>query len=95
MVPPIISEWNKELDYEDVDKAAATTLSEIVIQYCNLRASMDSFDDFSDSERIISEACKVDDDFELWVKTCPMQYVYQTVTLKERHDEVFSDHYHV
>lgn len=56
---------------------------------------MSSFHDYSDPERIITTACGIDNDYDIWSKTCPFQMIYQTVTLKERSDEVFSDHYHV
>ena len=92
-VPSIFSEWNRELDFEDPDRTASTALAELSIRYCNLRASMASFDDFSEPERIISAAIELNSDFELWAKTSPLQFVYETVTLKERHEEVFSDHY--
>jgi hypothetical protein len=56
---------------------------------------MSSFQDYNDPERIITTACAIDNDYDLWAKTCPYQLIYQTMTLKERSEEVFSDHYHV
>jgi hypothetical protein len=56
---------------------------------------MSSFSDYSDPERIITTACAIDQELDSWSKTCPIQFIYQTVTLKERNEEVFSDHYHV
>ena len=38
-------------------------------------------------------ACAIEEDYVAWTKTHP-KYIYQTVTLKERRDEVFSDHFH-
>ncbi|KAL2061307.1 hypothetical protein VTL71DRAFT_7580 [Oculimacula yallundae] len=93
-VPDIISEWSQDLDFETAEQAAATTLSNLAIRYCNLRASMSCFRDYSDPERIISTACALDSEYEIWTRTCPIQYIYQTVTLNERADDVFSDHYH-
>ncbi|KAG4439020.1 hypothetical protein IFR05_005484 [Cadophora sp. M221] len=95
MIPAIISEWSQDLDFETAEQAAATTLANLAIRYCNLRASMSSFRDYSDPERIISTACALDMEYDIWARTCPLQYIYQTVTLSERSDEVFSDHYHV
>ncbi|XMA11897.1 hypothetical protein WAI453_004688 [Rhynchosporium graminicola] len=94
-VPDIISDWSQDLYFETVEQAAATTLSNLAIRYCNLRASMSSFRDYSDSERIIATACALDFEYEMWTKTCPLQYIYQTVNLNERSEDVFSDHYHV
>ncbi|KAH7327287.1 hypothetical protein BKA65DRAFT_528232 [Rhexocercosporidium sp. MPI-PUGE-AT-0058] len=94
-IPQIISEWSQDLDCETAEQAAATTLSNLAIRYCNLRASMSSFRDYSDPERVISTACTLDNEYDMWARTCPLQYIYQTVTLNERSDDVFSDHYHV
>ena len=80
---------------ETPEEAAATALSRISIKYCNLRASMSSFDDHSNPEYIISTACALDAECAEWVRKCPFQYIYTTATLKQRSDEVFSDHYHV
>jgi len=55
---------------------------------------MSHFQDYSDPERIVSKACALDTEYEDWVKNVPLQYIFQTVNLKERNDEVFSDHYH-
>ncbi|PVH77619.1 hypothetical protein DL98DRAFT_495253 [Cadophora sp. DSE1049] len=94
-VPDIISEWSQDLDFETAEQAAATTLSNLAIRYCNLRASMTAFRDYSDPDRIISTACALDAEYEMWARTCPIQYIYQTVTLSEGVDDIFSDYYHV
>lgn len=94
-VPSIINEWSQDLVFEVAEQAAATTLSKFAIKYCNLRASMSSFRDYSDPDRIISTACALDAEYEVWAKTCPIQYIFQTVTLSERNDDVFSDSYHI
>jgi hypothetical protein len=64
-------------------------------KYCSLRSSMSSFHDYSDSEHIITTACAIDQELDIWSKTCPITFIYQTVALKERREAVFSDHYHV
>jgi hypothetical protein len=56
---------------------------------------MSSFHDYSNSERVITTACTIDQEFDAWSKTCPSQFIYQTVALNKRSEEVFSDHYHV
>ena len=95
IVPDIISERSQDLEFETIEQAAATTLSNLAIRYCNLRASMTSFQDYSDPDRIISTACALDAEYEVWARTCPVPYIYQTATLSEEADDVFSDHYHV
>ncbi|KAK0127531.1 hypothetical protein ONS96_007065 [Cadophora gregata f. sp. sojae] len=94
-VPAIISEWSQDLDFETAEQAAATKLSELTIRYCNLRASMRSFRDYSDPDRIVSTACALDAEYEIWARTCPVQYIYHSLTLNEGVDDVFSDYYHV
>jgi len=56
---------------------------------------MSSSKDYSDPERIISTTYALECDFASWVKSVPLEYIYQTITLSERVDEVYSDHYHV
>lgn len=56
---------------------------------------MSCWGDYSEPERIISTAYELDCDLATWAKSCPLQYVYQTVNLTERVKEVFSDHYHI
>jgi hypothetical protein len=94
-IPRIITEWSNEIDFETPEQAAATSLVHLASRYCDLRSSMSEFRDYSDPERIITTACAIDNDYDIWAKTCPYQMIYQTVTLKERSDEVFSDHYHI
>ncbi|KAF8862966.1 hypothetical protein BDZ45DRAFT_584509 [Acephala macrosclerotiorum] len=94
-IPSFIVEWSNQLDFETIEQAAGTSLSLLVIRYTNLRASMNCFKDYSDLETVISTAYALECDFATWAKTCPVQYIYQTVNLEERVDEVFSDHYHV
>lgn len=95
-VPSIYSEWSQELlEYESLEQTAATSLADLAIKYCNLRASMSSFRDYSESDRIISTACAIEKGYADWGKTCPIQFIYQTVNLKERNEEVFSDNFHV
>ncbi|CZR55859.1 related to negative acting factor [Phialocephala subalpina] len=94
-IPPFIVEWSNQLDFETIEQAAGTSLSLLVIRYTNLRASMNCWKDYSDTEGVISTAYALECDFATWAKTCPVQYIYQTINLEKRVDEVFSDHYHV
>lgn len=90
-----MTEWSQRLDFEKPEEAAATTLSLLAIRYCNLRSSMSCFHDYSDPERIITTACALDAEYDAWTRSCPLDYIYQSVTVKDKTDEVFSDHYHV
>ncbi|KAE9378591.1 hypothetical protein N431DRAFT_553032 [Stipitochalara longipes BDJ] len=94
-VPPFITEWSQPQDFETIEQASITALSLLVIRYADLRASMSSFQDYSDPERIISTAYALECDFASWVKSIPLEYIYQTINLSERVNEVYSDHYHV
>jgi hypothetical protein len=93
-VPNFLIEWSKDL-IETTEQAHGTDLSILVARYANLRASMKCWNDYSNPERLISTAYELECDFATWVKSCPSHYVYQTINLIERTDEVFSDHYHV
>lgn len=73
----------------------STRLSEIAIKYCNLRASMSSFHDYSKPEYLVACLCAVDLEYSEFLNRCPIPFIYSTVTLDERSEEVFSDHYHV
>lgn len=76
-------------------EAAATTLAELYIKYANLKNHMEREDDFSCSEDIISRACAIDVECAEWALTIPVDYVYRTVTVKNRGVEVFAEHYHI
>jgi hypothetical protein len=56
---------------------------------------MNSFRDYDNSENIIPALLALDAEYAEWASRCPPQFIYKTVNLKERSDEVFSDHYHV
>lgn len=95
-VPKVVSEWSDiARQYQTGADLHAADLAEAVIRFCNLRASMDSFHDYSKAEHIVSSACEIDAELEAWAKNYPIECMYKTVMLKERSDEVFSDHYHI
>lgn len=83
------------LEYETEEEAMVTHLSRIAIDYCNLRASMSSFNDYSNSESLIKRLCSIDLEYVEFLNHCPISFIYSTVTLNERSEEVFSDYYHV
>ncbi|TAQ91109.1 hypothetical protein B7494_g534 [Chlorociboria aeruginascens] len=95
-VPDSISQWSEiAIEHETADEVVSTRLSQITIQLCNLRGTMDSFHDYSDPEHIILSLYDIDIKFAEWVERCPSSFLYQTVTLDARSEGVFSDHYHV
>jgi hypothetical protein len=65
------------------------------MKYSDIRSSMSSFSDYANSETIIPALLALDAEYADWASTCPPQFIYSTVNLTERSDEVFSDHYHV
>jgi hypothetical protein len=95
-VPSFVTEWSQQLESETVEQAAGTALSLLLIRYANLGASISSSRDHDDLEieRIISTAYALECDLERWEKGIPLQYIYQTIRLSERVDEVYSDRYH-
>ena len=56
---------------------------------------MSSFHDYSDSEYLIASLCGIDLEYSKFLNGCPASFIYETVTLDQRSEEVFSDHYHV
>jgi hypothetical protein len=91
-----MSEWSEIAKlYETPEEAASTALSDLAIKFANLRSSMTSFHDYSNPEYIIAALCDLDSEYTEWVSRCPAQFLYSTTTLKERSEEVFSDHYHM
>jgi hypothetical protein len=95
-VPPNIREYsNAALEFETPEQAAQTSLSELSIKYSEIRCSMTSFHDYSNTEKILPALFALDAAYAEWVSLCPPEFIYTTVNLKERSDEVFSDHYHV
>ncbi|MCJ1314939.1 hypothetical protein MMC15_000253 [Xylographa vitiligo] len=94
-VPDDIAEWTLyAMAYETEGEIIESNLSFIVIKFCNLRASMDSFHDYRDSARVVSAAFNIDAELADWATRCPIQYVYNTVTIQSPSESVFSDYYH-
>ena len=56
---------------------------------------MSSFHDYRNSENVIACLCAIDLEYSDFLNRCPLSFIYSTVTLHERSEEVFSDHYHV
>lgn len=95
-VPPIILDWSETaLEYETPEEAASTGLAKLAIKFASLRATMTSFRDYRNCDYIITSLCALDAEYTEWITQCPTQFLYTTMTLKERCDDVFSDHYHV
>lgn len=70
-------------------------MAEIAMQLCALRSTMDDFRDHSNSVAVVSQALDTDTQFADWVTQLPPRYFYNTVTILQRCEDVFSDHYHV
>ena len=95
-IPENFVEWSKHaLEYETDEEANASTLCGLIMKFCNLRASMNSFHDYRNSSTIVSSALALDAEFADWAIHCPLQYVYNTVTVSERSESIFSDYYHI
>jgi len=95
-VPPSISEWSQAaLEFETPEEAASTALSELATKFANIRSGMSAFHDYSNCDFIIASLCELDNEYTTWLNHCPPSFLYKTVTLSERSEDVFSDHYHV
>ncbi|MCJ1377863.1 hypothetical protein MMC17_000959 [Xylographa soralifera] len=94
-IPDDIAEWTlAAMAFENPGEIIESSLSFIVIKFCNLRASMDSIRDYRDSARVVSAAFDIDAELADWATRCPVQYVYNTVIIQSRSESVFSDYYH-
>ncbi|KAJ8059008.1 hypothetical protein OCU04_011988 [Sclerotinia nivalis] len=95
--PPFIRGWSKyALQFQSPNDAHATLLSEQVMEFCDLRATMSSFHDHSNAENIIKAALAIDSKLVEWAFTCPPESMfYKTLTLRQRSEGVFSDYYHI
>jgi hypothetical protein len=79
--PSTIKEWNEELDFEDEVEHAATRLSNLYVDYTNLRGHINMGYEYADPEGVISQAAAIDADCAEWAETCPLLYTYRTVTI--------------
>ncbi|KAF7896748.1 uncharacterized protein EAF01_009151 [Botrytis porri] len=96
-IPSFIRDWSTyALQFQSPNDAHATTLSEQVMEFGNLRATMSSFHDYRNAEKVIKAALVIDSKLVEWAFTCPLECMfYKTLTLRQRSDGVFSDHYHI
>ncbi len=95
VVPKTFLEWSSHaVQYESDEEAAATLLCHITAQYCNFRAQMRCFCDYSRSAGIVYAVLNIDAELETWASTLPPQYVYDIVSISEPSEEIFTDHYH-
>jgi hypothetical protein len=92
--PSIVKEWNEELDFENPADHAATTLSNLYVDFTNLRGHADMGNEYDNPERVVSEAAAIDAGCVEWAQTCPPLYFYRTVKVKGISNDVFSNHYH-
>ncbi|RFU24018.1 hypothetical protein B7463_g12321, partial [Scytalidium lignicola] len=92
-VPDFVTEWSlSNLQHETDEHLIANHLCLLTIECCNLRATMTSMHDFTNSFAIVSAALELDSTLEIWAAENP--YVYNIVPLKTRTDSVFADYYH-
>ncbi|RAL62146.1 hypothetical protein DID88_002630 [Monilinia fructigena] len=96
-IPAVIRNWSRyTLQFQSPNDAHATVLSKHIMKFCDLRATMSSFHDYSNSETIISESLAIDAKLVEWALTYPSGCMfYKTITLKQRSDNIFSDYYHI
>ncbi|EDN99872.1 hypothetical protein SS1G_02730 [Sclerotinia sclerotiorum 1980 UF-70] len=95
--PSFIRDWsNYALQFQSPDDAHATILSEQVMEFCDLRATMSSFHDHSNAENIIKAALTIDSKLVEWAFICPPESMfYKTLTVRQRSEGIFSDYYHI
>ncbi|KAM3071779.1 hypothetical protein ACMFMG_009639 [Clarireedia jacksonii] len=95
-VPGFIREWSDyALQYQSPTDANGSKLAVLIMEFCDLRATMTSFHDYSKAEHIIPAAVAIDAKLAEWMANQTERMFYRTVTVKEKSPHVFSDHYHV
>ncbi|KAH8803513.1 hypothetical protein F5884DRAFT_805746 [Xylogone sp. PMI_703] len=93
-IPDFITQWSlANLQHEAGEDLALSKLCQLSIRVCNLRATLSSLYDFTNSHAVISAALELDSALEIWATENP--YSYDTVPLKTRSNSVFADYYHV
>ncbi|KAA8569916.1 hypothetical protein EYC84_002256 [Monilinia fructicola] len=95
-IPAIIRDWSRyTLQFQSPNDAHATILSKQIMKFCDLRATMSSFHDYSNAENIVSASLAIDAKLVEWALASPFDCMfYKTVTLKQGSDNIFSDYYH-
>jgi hypothetical protein len=95
-VPEEIQEWSRvSKQYESIEELSTSNLSEIVMQLCALRSTIDDLCDHRNSFSVVSLALEIDDSFSEWLSGLPPRYFYNTVAILQAREDVFSDRYHV
>ena len=101
-VPDNIIQWSEAaIQYETVEEAAATRLSLIRTQLCNLRMLSTQLNTSfppsspSDSGTLLTCALEIDASLADWEATCFSAYHYQTITSEQKAKYMYSDSYHV
>ncbi|PQE05961.1 hypothetical protein CJF30_00004894 [Rutstroemia sp. NJR-2017a BBW] len=94
--PDFVKEWSDYvLQFQSPTEVNASKLADLAMEFCNLRATMTSFHDYSNAENFIPAAVAIDAQLAEWMANQPESMFYRTVTVKERSPHVFSDYYHV
>jgi hypothetical protein len=95
-VPKAFRDWSTDaIQYESEEEAAATVLYNIIAEYCDFRATMKCFNDYSRSVEIVSAALEMNVKLATWASSLPQQYAYDIISISELSEEIYTDHYHV
>lgn len=92
--PSTIKEWNEALDFEDEVEHAATKLTDLYVDYTNLRGHINMGYEYADPEGAILKAAAIDAACAEWAEDCPLLYNYRTIRVRGITNEVFSDTFH-
>jgi hypothetical protein len=95
-IPDFIKEWSDyALQFQSPTEVNGSKLASLIMEFCNVRATMTSFHDYSNAEHIIPAVVAIDTKLAEWMENQPENMFYRTMTVKERSPHVFSDYYHV
>ncbi|QSZ32375.1 hypothetical protein DSL72_001949 [Monilinia vaccinii-corymbosi] len=96
-IPAVIRDWSRyTLQFQSPNDAHATILSEQIMEFCDLRATMAYFHDYRNAKTIITSSLAIDAKLVEWTLNYPSDCMsYKTIALRQRSDDVFSDYYHI
>ncbi|KAI9742152.1 MAG: hypothetical protein M1818_004052 [Claussenomyces sp. TS43310] len=94
-VPQRVLDLSRALPEPSVHAKSGRDILFIVADFCQLRASMSGFRDYSDPGRVIPTLLSLDASLVAWVSALPPDYNFTLETISEPSPAVFCDYYHI
>jgi hypothetical protein len=96
-VPETLLEWSRLAREQETneEKIFESELSDIVAKYCNLQASIESFQPKIDPVDALSQALNIESELVEWAQKWKAQDNYTTITIDKASADVLNDHWHL